>query len=645
MPLEAPQLDTRTFDDLVAEARRRIPRFTPEWTDFNPSDPGMTLVNVFAWLTEQMLFEMNRLPDLNYIKFLKLLDMELRPAQPATAHLTFTATPAAPQAGPVRRGTQVGAQPADGGDLVLFETEDGIGLVRTPLTDVQVYDGADFHVVTDANDTADTPFRPLGWFPQIGGALYLGFDAAAVPPEFKPFPDEISMRVFLTPSAQAGQAQSCAAVHQPPAPPVTLVWEYRREAGDTHWQRLNVFSDGSAAFTREGYIKLQGPAEIAASTIGKVSDARLWLRCRLVKGRYPAGRAPEIDHIIPNTARARSLATVIREVVGTSEGQPEATFTLSRTPVQADSLELTSEVEDGPQERWERRDDLLASSPEDKHFVLNATTGDIRFGDGAQGLIPAAGARIMAESYRYGGGEAANVGPELINALLSAPPGVSEVLNRREAVGGRDEQALEELMRQAPRRLRSMDRAMSADDYAVLAAQAGGVLKASARPLMHPDHPGVEVPGAVTVVIVPDNDDQPPEPSSDLIRSVCGYLESRRLLTTELYVKGPEFIAVKVEARVSARAYASFDAVVRDVRKALNEHLDPRDQDFGADLFPTSLYNVILDVEDVRAVENLSVVVDGRQHDDLTERIVVPGDGLVFSADDHAIVVVPAEDR
>src|SRR5712691_6941826 len=196
MPLEAPQLDTRTFEDLVREARLRIPRYTQEWTDFNESDPGITLVQLFAWLTEMMLYQMNRVPERNYIKFLKLLGLELQPAQAAVAHLTFTA-----QAGatvePVLQRSQIAAQPPGGGDLLIFETEAGLDLIRVPLTDVQVYDGAAFTVVTQANQTPDTPFRPLGWVPQIGSALYLGFSQTTPPVVGRPFPQEMHFRVFL----------------------------------------------------------------------------------------------------------------------------------------------------------------------------------------------------------------------------------------------------------------------------------------------------------------------------------------------------------------------------------------------------------------------------------------------------------------
>jgi predicted phage baseplate assembly protein len=668
MPLEAPQLDDRTFEELLREARLRIPRYTKEWTDFNDSDPGITIVQLFAWLTEMMLYRMNKVPERNYIKFLKLLNMELRPAQPAVAHVTFTAQPGA-VVEPVRPRSQIQAQPPEGGDPLVFETEEGLDLVRVPLTDVQVYDGSAFSVLTRANSSPGTPFRPLGWVPQVDSALYLGFAQTDPPAVGRPFPQQIRLRVFLPAEAQAGIAQGCREVEQPPAPPVTLAWEYRPNANAQRWRRLNLYKDESAAFSREGYIVLEGPAEIEPTQEGRVPDLRFWLRGRLASGSYPTDQSPEIDFIRPNTVPAQNLSTVREEIVGVSEGHPDQLFKLRRSPVQPTSLGLWTEVEGQDPERWEQVEDFLASQPDDPHYVLNANTGEIRFGDGQRGRIPTADAEIIARQYRYGGGAAGNVGSALINIPLTAMAGVESVTNERPAVGGRDEQPIEELKEQAPRVLRSRNRAVTGEDFAALAGQAGGVKKATAIPLRHPDHTGVEVPGAVTVVIVPDSRDVPPKPSSDLIRQVCRYLSRFRLITTEVYVKGPEYYAIKVEARVAAQPYAAPDTVTRDVVEALNAFLDPlgrgldkaATQDkqadgkgskgtqqgeqgwrFGQELFPTSLYSVILNVADVAAVRSLALTVNGRPHE-LTKPVILPADGLVYGAD-HEIDVVPLTD-
>src|SRR3990172_6138373 len=89
MGLEAPRLDDRAFADLVEEARRRISLYTPEWTDHNLSDPGITLIELFAWMTDIVLYRLNRVPDKHFVKFMELLGMRLHEAEPARVPVTF----------------------------------------------------------------------------------------------------------------------------------------------------------------------------------------------------------------------------------------------------------------------------------------------------------------------------------------------------------------------------------------------------------------------------------------------------------------------------------------------------------------------------------------------------------------------------
>ncbi len=643
MPLKAPQLDTRSFEDLLSEARRRIPRYTPEWTDFNPSDPGMTLLELYAWLSEMMLYQMNRVPDRNYIKFLQLLNLELRPAQPAKAYVTFSGN----RIETIGRGTQLLAQNLGGGAPMIFETEHALTLVRAQLSKVVVFDGRAFSDVTAANNTLGVPFRPLGWVPQVGSALYLGFEPPRRATDGLLFPQEMRWRVGLPAAADASRGSGCETQRcgtPPPPPPVTLEWEFKARRDDVRWRRLNVLADDSVAFTREGSLLLEGPAEIEPSRVGRVQEDLYWLRCRVDEGAYPDGAAPELDFLLANTVRASNLTTVRDEVVGRSGGVPDQAFELANKPVQAESLELSMEGADGQSEIWTRVDDLLASGPDDAHYVLNPTTGAMNFGDGSRGRIPTAGVELIAREYRHGGGAAGNVGAGVIKRTRGELVGVDKLTNIRPAIGGRDEQDIEDLKRRAPQVLRHRNRAVTSEDFAALAAEMGGVAEATAVPLAHPDHPGVEVPGAVTVVVVPDHDDYPPRATDELIEQVCDGLESYRLLTTEVYVKGAEFQSVQVLARVSAPPHASGDAVARDVARALDHFLSPRRWQFGQDLYPTSFYDVMLDVPDVVAVDSLQIRVDGRPHDILTQRVVVPADGLVYGID-HEIVVRPAEDR
>ena len=90
MALPSPNLDDLRFQrDLVDNARRRIIHYCPEWTEYNLSDPGITLIELFAWMTEMIVYRLNQVPEKNYVEFLNLLGMQRQPASSARADLTF----------------------------------------------------------------------------------------------------------------------------------------------------------------------------------------------------------------------------------------------------------------------------------------------------------------------------------------------------------------------------------------------------------------------------------------------------------------------------------------------------------------------------------------------------------------------------
>lgn len=90
MPIKPPSLDDRKYHDLRAEALARIPVHTPEWTNFNESDPGVTLIELFAFLTESLIYRANLIPDRNRKKFLTMLGVPLQPASAARGLVTFS---------------------------------------------------------------------------------------------------------------------------------------------------------------------------------------------------------------------------------------------------------------------------------------------------------------------------------------------------------------------------------------------------------------------------------------------------------------------------------------------------------------------------------------------------------------------------
>src|SRR5436305_2645272 len=140
MPLQPPVIDDRRFEDILAEVKSYIPRYTREWTNYNESDPGITLAELFAWMTELLIYRLNQVPDLNYIMFLRMLGIELAPAQPARAELTFTLARNDLDTVIIPQETQVavggGASPP-----VIFETDRSLVALGATLAASQSFDG------------------------------------------------------------------------------------------------------------------------------------------------------------------------------------------------------------------------------------------------------------------------------------------------------------------------------------------------------------------------------------------------------------------------------------------------------------------------------------------------------------------------
>ena len=137
MGLPAPNLDDRTFSQIVEEAKSLIPKYCPQWTDFNASDPGITLIELLAWMTETIIYRLNRVPDKNYIKFLELMGTSLGPPQAARAWLVFTVANGVEDGKLpcIEPGTRVSTEEGEG-EPVIFETVAPLNLTATRIVKV-----------------------------------------------------------------------------------------------------------------------------------------------------------------------------------------------------------------------------------------------------------------------------------------------------------------------------------------------------------------------------------------------------------------------------------------------------------------------------------------------------------------------------
>ena len=126
MALPVPNLDDRRFQDLVDESKRLVQQKCPDWTDHNVHDPGVTLIELFAWMTDQMVYRLNRIPDRNYVKFLELIGVKLFPPTAARAPVTFWLSAPLPDKVRIPAGTIVASTRTETEESINFATIDDL---------------------------------------------------------------------------------------------------------------------------------------------------------------------------------------------------------------------------------------------------------------------------------------------------------------------------------------------------------------------------------------------------------------------------------------------------------------------------------------------------------------------------------------
>src|SRR5262245_16123507 len=128
MALPVPNLDDRHFQDLVDEAKRRVQRACPEWTDHNVSDPGVTLIETFAYMVDQLIYRLNRVPEANYLRFLDLIGVTLFPPTAARADVTYWLSAAQEQVVVVPAGTQLATVRTEAEEPVIFTVDERLDM-------------------------------------------------------------------------------------------------------------------------------------------------------------------------------------------------------------------------------------------------------------------------------------------------------------------------------------------------------------------------------------------------------------------------------------------------------------------------------------------------------------------------------------
>ncbi len=640
MSLPAPNLDDRRFQSLVDDAKRLVQQRCPDWTDHNVSDPGVTLIETFAYMTDQLIYRLNRVPDRNYIKFLELIGVRLFPPTAATTGTTFWLS--APQANPivVPRGVEVVTARGDrDSPAVAFTTANKLDIVPCSVEYIcSIPTGGTWRNHTDSINLA--PFSAFSPQPVPDEVLLIGL-TAAVP--------RCAVNVRLDCEIEGVGVD-------PTNPP--LAWE---AFDGENWIECEVDKDTTGGMNRQGDVVIHVPPSHTMALVQKLRAG--WIRARTTAPEEDQpfySNSPLIKKIdaftIGGTIEVIQAETIEEEVLGLAEGIAGQRYQLARYPVVPSDEPVVIEVsteEDGWQD-WTEVSDFAQSLPSDRHFSLDYTTGEIAFGpvvrnaDGTLsffGAVPDKGAVVRVRRYRTGGGRQGNVAKSAIRVSRTTIPFVTRVENRRPASGGVDGESVEEAKIRGPIVLRTLNRAVTAEDYEQLAHEAAPeAARVRAVPATTP-----EEAGGVRVLLVPaiaDDEDgrlsfEQLVPAPEMLSAVATALDRKRTIGARVMVEPPAYQGVTVVAMMRARPWADPLRLQANATQALYDYLHPirggmdgTGWPFGRPVLIGEIYAVLQNLSGTELVENVRLFAANPltgERGQAAQRVEVAPNALVFS--------------
>lgn len=417
----------------------------------------------------------------------------------------------------------------------------------------------------------------------------------------------------------------------------------------SQWDLIQV-RDGTENLTRVGILQWLGSRNFTAREY--FGRTRYWLKGSVLEGEHPEN--PRINGIYLNAAAAFQAARVEDERLGSSDGTPDQSFTVLKPPIisqdvwvrepeipEAAEMQTISTVDNGEETleiirdergeiqeiwvRWDEVADFDASSPGDRHYRVDKRLGEIRFGDGENGLVPPIGEDNIKINYLYGGGKIGNVPAGSINGLKNAIPFVQGVSNPLPADGGAETETLDFVRLRGPQTLKNRERAVGSEDFEWMARNASRKV-ARAKCLPNIDENGDFRPGWVTVLLVPDDSEVRPRPTRQLLNTVSERLRAvaANILTAttpdHIHVREPIYAEIVVEAAVVPLTPEDAAQLENRVLDTLNRYIHPltggKDGSgwpFGKTICRADLVALLEGLEKVDVVKRLNLYINGKR--------------------------------
>jgi predicted phage baseplate assembly protein len=654
--LTAPRLDDLTWEDLRQLAQRRIPAASGGvWTHHAPVDPGITLLELFAFLLEQQVYVLDQVPDALARGVLGLLGDAPQPTGIARTVLAASLRDPTGPAGRLDAGSIV--LPDSGGlEAPLFSTTTATAVL--PVRSAQIAVGGE----TRAADAIAGPVRLM---PADGSPA--AFDIV-LQLETPPPADVGPLALLLEIAAPPKVAPQWAAAAVDVPPPATLRFA-RVDGAAAAPLAPEMVNDGTGGLRRAGLLTVAWQNAWAGA-----SEIRL----RVATPEATFAAPPRLMRMVANAAIAQHR--VARAIVGRAPDR--GPFNIARAaiadqldhwlPLSGTTLDLPADLgpplegtvelsltRDGVAADWRETDELGFAGPADRLFMLERDRAQLVFGNGYAGRIPAP-AEDFALRLEVGGGTAGNL-TEGLAWTLAEPPAAPPEIVLRNAVPADDGAAAESLAdarRRVGGSLERSERVVTAEDIRTLIETMPGLgtHRAHVVPGYDPAFPCSYVPDSIGVFVVPRVPRasealgaEVPAPRADpgAMALFAERLEQQRMLATRLHVLHPRYHGVNLAVTLRGSPDALAEPAVRD---ALARHLDAvvggdgEGWPFGRALRPSELVRVAQDAAgEGLFVESVAVGLNGAAPSDACGDTAIGPNDLVYLAACR-ITVLPAEE-
>lgn len=448
-----------------------------------------------------------------------------------------------------------------------------------------------------------------------------------------------------------------------------LKWQYLTK--NSKWIEPDIL-DETKGLTKSEIVQFIISGEMMSEKIFSKNDL-FWIRAQVMQNSAielkDIHTKSKLLGLYLNSAWALQSRTISYEINSSSTGESSQAFRLVNAPVISEkilvnefgtltemerkelgNIKYIDEKKDDSGNvtefwvKWDEVPHFFDSAPGDRHYIIDRTSGEIRFGDGIHGMIPSIGKNNIKAIYSTGGGKNGNIPATKISKLQSTITFVDKVYNPVASDGGADTEEVEALIERAPFVLKHRNRAIALLDYKMLVKEASNKV-ARVKILSNLNAQGDHMPGTITIVIVPQSTDIKPMPTPELRHIVERYVKERCSNLAKLNVIQPSYVVVKISAIIVTGKIDAIPVIEQKAKSQIIDFLHPlygglegKGWDFGAVPCISDIFPLLEKIDYVDHISKITIQLYNESNSKLTEikrteNFKLPADTLLCSGE------------